>query len=1007
MPDKDKGADPGLSYPEKDRGERLAKLERRVEREQRPNNSDFQLIKEIRSLPDEGGNNRELKERLADVIAAMKGHDVAKLSPEDAAESKKLGRRWDQELERRIKHADEDGLHRWYHMRKEDDKKVSISSVKDAVKTADSYERAAKELVGYEDVKEAIASAVEYWIIKDDDYRTSCKIKPPHLFILTGSSGTGKTHLARAAMYEAVIRGREKDTAIATFTPEVNDFKGRYGGWAEDNTNKIFDKAMKQPSILFIDEAETILKKDADDELLDGVRAGDNNVHKIIVEKINKINNEETPCVVVLATYDFNMLPGDVKRRANLGTFDLDSEMTRPMLVEITRRKLEEHSVGDLKAEDVFAIIEKKVKSIGHAKVTPDDISKTFEKVMTEKTKHLRKSYFRRKLGGIAREQEAQVEITLDDFKEGTSRLKDYADGSVSPEIKGMVQVVRPEERLADVGGLNDVKYELANDIEIALNRELAEKSGATPPRGVLLYGPPGNGKTLIAKAIAGELDATVYIVQGAEILRKWRGESEQIIKSLFSEARKTSPSIIFFDEVDAIATKREDLNAPRDVITSLLSEMGGVKPMEGVVVVATTNKRDMLDPAFLRSGRFDIQIEIPPPKNDEERKEIIGVHLKKPRSLGLVDEAVTEQAILDLFKKRTFIPAKISRIVNDAGMLRTRELAAAQNIANIREGDVAKFEKVRERYGNELERLYSNLDFSLKLQKMSSAELLPILQEVMAGRNFNEYKLNMSHFRLAMERSKDKDIERVKKIEAELRGYDRKPTVGLGWGIAAFESKTDGGAHVEGGVNGIQCVVNPNPNGKGEGSATFYGGEYADSIKASAEHGRVFLNDQCEWTMENYKFYLDFVGVTKGADQKIVQGPSAGGVITLTEWSAATKQKLLPNVVITCTMSPQGELGPVGGLDSEGMGKIVAALETYGVDTMIIHKINYDELDKKDIKYIESHGIKLVPVTRFWQIPEIAAESHPGEKEAINMLRALAKSGIKESLRDSRGGQR
>jgi len=212
--------------------------------------------------------------------------------------------------------------------------------------------------------------------------------------------------------------------------------------------------------------------------------------------------------------------------------------------------------------------------------------------------------------------------------------MKDFlqAMNSVQPTLIREVFVEVPEVRWSDIGGLEDVKQQLREAVEWPLKYpQLFEKMGIRPPKGILLYGPPGVGKTLLAKAAATESEANFIAVNGPEILSKWVGESEKAIREIFRRARMVAPVIIFFDEIDAIAPVRgHDVSGVTDrIVNQLLTEMDGIKPLRGVVVIAATNRPDLVDPALLRPGRFDRVIYVPPP-DKKARLEILKIHTRK-----------------------------------------------------------------------------------------------------------------------------------------------------------------------------------------------------------------------------------------------------------------------------------------------------------------------------------------------------------------------------------------
>ncbi|HDN75679.1 MAG TPA: AAA family ATPase, partial [Acidilobales archaeon] len=201
------------------------------------------------------------------------------------------------------------------------------------------------------------------------------------------------------------------------------------------------------------------------------------------------------------------------------------------------------------------------------------------------------------------------------------------------PTLLREVLVEVPEVHWDDIGGLDDVKQQLREAVEWPLKHpESYERLGIEPPKGILLYGPPGCGKTLLAKAVATESGANFIAVKGPEILSKWVGESEKAVREIFKKARTYAPAVIFFDEIDAIAPLRgayADTSVMERVVSQLLTEMDSIERLTNVVVIAATNRPDLVDPALLRPGRFEKLIYVPPP-DLKARIEILKVHTRK-----------------------------------------------------------------------------------------------------------------------------------------------------------------------------------------------------------------------------------------------------------------------------------------------------------------------------------------------------------------------------------------
>jgi transitional endoplasmic reticulum ATPase len=256
-----------------------------------------------------------------------------------------------------------------------------------------------------------------------------------------------------------------------------------------------------------------------------------------------------------------------------------------------------------------------------------------------------------------------ELKVTREDFMQA---LKD-----VQPSALREVYIEVPEVHWTDIGGLDDVKQQLREAVEWPLKHpEYFKEMGIDPPKGILLYGPPGTGKTLLAKAVATESEANFIGVKGPEVLSKWVGESEKAIREIFRKARQAAPCIIFFDEIDSIVPRRGgrfDSGVTDRIVNQLLTEMDGLERLEGVVVIAATNRPDIIDPALLRPGRFDRLIYVPPP-DEKARLEILKVHT---RNMPLAEDV----DLLEIAKKTEgYTGADLAAVCKEAALATLRE---------------------------------------------------------------------------------------------------------------------------------------------------------------------------------------------------------------------------------------------------------------------------------------------------------------------------------------------
>ncbi|MFI5420506.1 MAG: AAA family ATPase, partial [Nitrososphaerales archaeon] len=451
---------------------------------------------------------------------------------------------------------------KWYIQSSRSGKKLSKKIMRqqliDAQASVAPFSRLAPTFVGYGEVKDEILSAVEYWIVRDEGFRNLFPMPPPQVFIVKGSSGTGKTSLVHSLMYEATTKGAERNIPVFAQLVSPHKIFDKWLGESEKKIAQVFDEAFKRPTILFIDEAQTLAREQGDSSGApdSGVQAF-RGVQTTLLEKINEMVYQDRRCILILATNEFGSVIEAVRRRGSSGTIDLDSEIDRPMLLEITSKNLEKYGLENLDANGVLHTIEAKVRALGHGTVTPADISNAFQIVMENKTKQVRSSYLKKLSSALGKDENPKLNISLEDFRE-ISHLKEYNEDKRSDEMRHIITRIKPKITLDDVGGLSGIKENLLKDIEVSLNPEMSRRAGATPIRGVLLHGNPGTGKTWLAQAIGGELQATMYLIRGAQIVKPYHGQTEKIIIDIFDEARKNAPSIIIIDELDALTLKRE-----------------------------------------------------------------------------------------------------------------------------------------------------------------------------------------------------------------------------------------------------------------------------------------------------------------------------------------------------------------------------------------------------------------------------------------------------------------
>ncbi len=458
-------------------------------------------------------------------------------------------------------------------------------------------------------------------------------VEAPKGVLLYGPPGTGKTLLAKAVANESSAH------FIPIGGPEI---MSKFYGESEARLREIFKEAReKAPSIVFIDEIDSIAPKR--EEVTGEVE------RRVVSQLLSLMDGLEArgKVIVIAATNRPNALDPALRRP---GRFDREIEIKVPdkkgryEILQIHTRHMPLLQDVDLE----------RLASVSHGFVGAD---------LEYLCKEAAMKTLRRMLPQLNLEEERLSPETLDklivtggDFE---NALKE-----IVPSAMREVYLETPDVKWSEIGGLENVKRELQEAVEWPLKfSDLYKAIGYSMPKGVLLFGPSGTGKTLLAKAVATESEANFISVRGPELLSKWVGESERGVREVFKRARQASPCIIFFDEIDALAPVRGmggGSNVTERVVSQLLTELDGIQALNGVVVLAATNRIDMIDPALLRPGRFDKIVNVPLP-DKEARRDILQIQLKgKPISKDVDVDRLVEMT-------EGFNGADLAALVNTA----------------------------------------------------------------------------------------------------------------------------------------------------------------------------------------------------------------------------------------------------------------------------------------------------------------------------------------------------
>ena len=476
-------------------------------------------------------------------------------------------------------------------------------------------------------------------------------IEPPKGVLLHGPPGCGKTLLARAVANES------EANFFSINGPEI---MSKFYGESEARLREIFQQAQQNaPSIIFIDELDAIAPKR--EEVTGEVE------RRVVAQLLALMDglSGRGNVIVIGATNRPGALDPALRRP---GRFDREIEIGVPdkkgryEIVQI-------HTRGMPLAEDVDL---KKLSEMSHGYTGADQAALCRETAMKA---------LRRYLPQINLEDERippsvleKMEVKMEDF------MNAYKE--VTPTAMREVYIEVPTVHWDDIGGLEVVKQELKEAVEWPIKSpEIFERLGIKPPKGILLYGPPGCGKTLLARAVATESEANFITIKGPEVFSKWVGESEKAIREVFRKARMAAPSVIFFDELDSLVPRRGlgfgDSGVSERVISQLLTEMDGIVALEDIVVIAATNRPDIVDPAVLRPGRFDRLIYVPEP-DEKSRLQIFKIYTK---NMPLAKDVGLSQLVAIA---KNYSGADIEALCREAGMHALRRDVNAKEVTMI-----------------------------------------------------------------------------------------------------------------------------------------------------------------------------------------------------------------------------------------------------------------------------------------------------------------------------------
>ena len=509
-----------------------------------------------------------------------------------------------------------------------------------AERAAGSPDVAYEDIGGLDDELDQVREMIELPMRHPELFKR-LGIEPPKGVLLHGPPGTGKTLIAKAV-------ANEIDASFHTVSgPEI---MSKYYGESEEQLRDVFEEATEEaPAIIFMDELDSIAPKREE--------AGGDVERRVVAQLLSLMDGLEDrgQVVVIGATNRVDAIDPALRRG---GRFDREIEIGVPdrdgrkeiLQVHTRNMPLVDGIDLDLYAENTHGFVGADLESL--AKESAMNALRRIRPQLDLESDEIDADVLQ------------SIQVTERDFKDALKGIEPSALREVFVEV--------PDVTWKNVGGLEDTKERLRETIQWPLEYpEVFEQMDMESAKGVLLYGPPGTGKTLLAKAVANESESNFISIKGPELLNKFVGESEKGVREVFSKARENAPTIVFFDEIDSIATERgsgsTDSGVGERVVSQLLTELDGLETLEDVVVVATTNRPDLIDSALLRPGRLDRHVHVPVP-DEEARRAILDVHTEHKPLADDVD--------LDTLARRTsgYVGADLEALCREASMAASRE---------------------------------------------------------------------------------------------------------------------------------------------------------------------------------------------------------------------------------------------------------------------------------------------------------------------------------------------
>ena len=728
----------------------------------------------------------------------------------------------------------------------------------------------AEDLVGRDKELQLLMYSFRYHVLQDTAV-TRAKLAPKKIIVIKGGSGSGKSRLTDVFMREAYDEATSEGVRLRLDKIKASQVLSMWMGQSTQAIGSRLGAMQNVPSVVVIDEAQSFVTKGTTEGASSGTPGGADREHVAmqseILQQLDALaENPEARSVIILATDKFEHILEPIRRRAEM--IDLDVGITKETLYELAKRYCDSYAIK-LNPVDVVSVLSQELRAFGKNAVTYNDVSKAFEYAISDSERSYRE-------GGAT----SPDPIDLDSFRRVSQRVFAYDEEAKTEAAKKAKVATRPTETFDDIGGLHGVKEKIIQEITLVLKGDFARKVGYKAPRGFLFTGPPGVGKTLMAKAIANSSNASFFYTSASAIMNKYVGESQHTLRDIFSMARREPPAIIFMDEIETIGASRDNANgsapgtmAHHEVLTELLTQLDGFETAHNrVVFVGSTNMPHLLDRALRErlSRTFDFAL----PKTTAEKKEILGIYLRNIKAVAAPD--LTLDAVYNIFVSKTFSPRVIADTFNLAERFRAAEmLAAAEMNSAIEWRDQAKLAATRGTYGDALERIQ-------ELAKGKNLASEKEVYELVAGSVDDSAKWPLARYHLVKaleEVTTNESYDQMRKMQ---RIYvDKEPKVGKAYGLAALGQGSQFGSI-------LVVTANLYKSTSGEGKVKLFGNA-GKGAQESAALAVAFLRQYMP-QIAAYDVYCHLISAGEGTEDIAVSGPSGGQALGIAIASEALR---------------------------------------------------------------------------------------------------------------------